>query len=155
MTTFTTEYVDCWKCGGTGQYRHYGVCFACHGHKKVKSVTEHGDWRMEFDSYDARSFKVFDTKAALWQYVKTGPVHGFLEVSHKGQPVWQGYWYWSVNHVRVCLERYYEDDVAVSVLPGDVPDDVILPEDNRCCGWGIRHVLIESKPYTVGYHYGH
>jgi hypothetical protein len=23
--------VECWKCGGTGQYLHFGTCYACQG----------------------------------------------------------------------------------------------------------------------------
>lgn len=28
---------DCWKCSGTGQFAHYGVCFCCGGARRVGS----------------------------------------------------------------------------------------------------------------------
>jgi hypothetical protein len=45
-----TSLVECWKCSGTGQYLHFGTCYACKGTGKrheQKQSTGKAWWMLE------------------------------------------------------------------------------------------------------------
>lgn len=162
MPVKTTTMVNCPKCGGSGQYLSYGVCFGCSGRRKIKCVTETAEWWVEYPRYDALTQKGFDTKAEAWAFVQgEWGDNALCRVFHSPDmtaPVWEGMRFTDLARARAYFDQRHENDCAAIrfALKADLSGWAQAQgEMQQCCGFYTRDFTISGAVYTAFVDYGH